>query len=344
MKKYFGMLAAALLLLIGVAAPALAGTVDAPATTNCTGPETQWLNFGADKFAQTEEEGMRKLPQALDRMVAMGCMPRAVADQALATVRAHPNGMQGERLLVLNAGTRFVYSESGSGPSLNVVIGESYVQRGVVAGVQMRAWSFKDEATGKVYTLFLPLVCWNWSLQVVEGSPPPPAPPAPPPSAQPDCVVSNRVARGPTDAYVHIVGVRVDRAHACTGWRYAGETEWRQITDCDTDCYYGPEFRAVMVEKVGNADITFTMKVPVEGDGVIQVRLPRQALESSAGIALVDCLELLNGRMSDSVYTRFDDYHHYPQWDQNIATVFRTEASIPADWSNRRLYFRFSRR
>lgn len=336
MKNIAGIAA---LLLAGAAAPAFADTVDAPATTNCTGPETQWTNFGADKFAQSEEEGMRKLSQSLDRMVAMGCMPRAVADQALATVRAHPNGMQGERLLVLNAGTRFVYSESGSGPSLNVVIGESYVQQGVVAGVQMRAWSFQDQATGKIYTLYLPLVCWNWSLQVTEAAPPPPPPPA-----EPDCVVSNRSVRGATDGYAHIGGTRVDLEHECTGWRYQGETEWRPITDCDVDCYYGPEFRSVMMDKVGNADMTFAMKVPVQGDGVIQVRLERRALEQSAGIALFDCLELLNGLMSDSVYTRFDDYHYYAQWNQNIATVFRTEASIPANWTERRLYFRFSNR
>jgi hypothetical protein len=339
MKKIVGLAA---LLLTGVAAPAFATTtVDAPATTDCTGPEHVWQNFGAAPFAQSEAEAMRRLPEVLDRMVAFGCMTRATADHALTVIRANPGGLQGERLPVLNAGTRFVYSESKNGPNLNVVIGESYVQRGVVAGVQMRAWSFRDQQTGKIYTIFLPLVCWNWSLQVVVASPPPPPPPAPP---EPECVVSNRVVRGRTDGYVHIGGDRVDLAHECTGWRYQGETEWRQITNCDTDCYYGPEFRAVMADKVGNADMTFAMKVPVKGDGVIQVRLERRALEPSAGIALFDCLELLNGLMSDSVYTRYDDYHYYAQWNQNIATVFRTEASIPADWSERRLYFRFSSR
>lgn len=345
MNNIAGFVAA--LLLSGAAASANATTtVDAPATTDCTGPETPWLNFGADKFAHSEEEGMRKLPQALDRMVAMGCMPQAVADQMLITVRAHPGGMQGERLPVLNAGTRFVYSESGSGPSLNVVIGESYVLPGVVAGVQMRVWSFKDEASGKVYTLFLPLVCWNWSLQVVEGSPPPPAPPPPP--AEPECVVNNYAVNVTTDRSLVQAGIRIDMADGCTGWRYQGETEWRQFEACaGENCFREERLLAAARERVGNVDITYSAEIPVIATGVIQVRTSVDSIDQEKQHALWACLKYLNGTISDGVLTRWDDYQYYGEFngqhiDQYIATVFNSRSAITADWDHRELYFRRS--
>lgn len=338
MKKFVGFIAA--LLLSGVAGLAFAQTPpSAPAASAaCTGPDFTWQRLGGDPFATSEAEAMRKLPQALARAVALGCMPQHIADNFLTQVRENPQGT----LVTIVPGAKLAFMESGKHPILNVTVGRNVVSAasGLVVSIEAKGWSARDEATGIVYQWMMPFVCFNWSLMVtVPQAPPPPAPPA-----EPECVVSNRAVRGATDAYVHVVGFRVSRSNECLAWRYAGETEWREITDCDTDCVYDARFRAVAVQKIGNADMTFTMKVPVIGDGVVQIRMPREALDASTGIALADCLEELSGAMSDSVYTRSDDYHYYSQWNQYVASVFRTQESIPDTWTERELYFRFSQR
>jgi len=335
MIKFVGFIAA-LLLSFGVAGNTSARVPSVQASADCTAPEFTWQRLGGAPFAKSEAEAREKMPAALARAVAAGCMPQRIADSFLAQVRENPNGT----IVTIVPGAKLAFMESRDHPILNVTVGRNVVSAasGLVVSIEARAWTARDDTTGIVYQWMMPFVCFNYSLLVV----PPQA--APPPPPENDCVVSNRVVRGSTDAFVHIVGFRVARTDSCLAWRYAGETEWREVTDCDTDCVYDDRFRAVAVEKIGNADITFTMKVAVMGDGVIQVRMPRGALDASTGIALGDCLELLNGLISDSVYTRHDDYVHYEQWNQHIATIFRTQASIPDDWVHRERVFRFSTR
>lgn len=335
-RLFVGMLAA-LLLFTGVAPPAAAQSRSPSASADCSGPGFTWQRLGGDPFARSEAEAMRKLPEALGRAVALGCMPQHVADNFLEQVRQNPQGTE----VTIVPGASLAFMESGRHPILNVTVGTNVVsaRSGLVVAITARGWRAIDQATGITYQWMMPYVCFNWSLVV---TPPQAPPPAPPPPAEEECVVSNRIVNVRTDAFVHVVGFRVDRNDVCSGWRYQGETQWRPITDCDTDCVYSEEFLAVAREKVGNSDKTFAMKVPVIATGAVQVRLPRRALEREAGIALADCLELIGGRMSDSVYTRFDDYHYYEQYRQHIATVFRTQASIPDTWTERELYFRFS--
>ncbi len=325
----------AALLLVGVAAPAFAQAAT-PATKNCQGPAFTWQRLGGDPFAATEAEAVRKLPEVLARMVSMGCLPQAVADNFAAQVRSNPEG--GRTTIV--PGSHLAYMESGKHPILNVTVGRNVVSAasGLVVAIEAKTWRAIDQATGIVYTFGMPFVCHNWFVVIT----PPTAQPQKPPVREPDCVVSNRDVNHETDEFVHIVAFRIDRDDVCTAWRYAGETEWRRVTNCDTDCYYDQRFRAVAKDKIGNADMTFTMKVPVVQTGTIQVRVSKRVLDSSSGMALADCLELISGRMSDSVYTIAEDYVHYSEFNQHIATIFRTQSSIPADYEARDRYFRFS--
>lgn len=340
MKKFVGFIAA--LLLMGAAGHATARNAPpAPAApAACTGPDFTWQRLGGDPFAANEAEAMRKLPEALARAVALGCMPQHIADSFLTQVRENPQGTP----VTIVPGATLAFMESGKHPILNVTVGTNVVSAssGLVVAIQAKAWSARDEATGIVYQWMMPFVCFNWSLTVT--APPAPPPPAPPP--QLECVVNNYAVAGGTDKSLHLAGVRIDPNDPCTAWRYASEGEWRRFEQCAGrwDCFRDERLLAVVREKVGNADVTYTAVIPVIATDIIQVRTSRHSIDPDFEAALWACLELLDGRISDGVLTRWDDYHYYSQWSQNIASVFRTQESIPDTWSERALYFRFSQR
>ena len=341
MHKIAGFLAA---LLLGGSVVTAASAPPAPASAApaaCSAKEFVWQKLGGDPFATSEAEAMRKHATALRHAVKLGCMPQEVADALEKLVRENPMGTP----VTIVPDARLAFMESGKKPILNVRVGRNVVsaKSGLVVAITARAWSVRDVKTGIVYQWMMPYVCFNWSLMILPPSAPPQ--PAAPPRAEANCAVSNRWVNVRTDAAVHIVGLRIDPNDPCTAWRYQGEHAWRKVSGCDRDCYYSEQFWAVARSKVGNANSTFTMRVPVIADGVIQVRVPEKALERSSGMALIDCLELRDGTMSDSVYTRSDDYRYFPQHsNQFIATIFRTQAHVPADWKARKLYFRFSAR
>lgn len=335
MKKYIALTA---LLLSGVAGQAFAQSQ--ASVSDCSAPAFTWQRLGGDPFAASEAEAMRKLPEALAHAVAAGCMPQSIADNFATQVKENPRGAE----VTIVPGAKLAFMESGKHPIMNVTVGTTVVSAGtgLVVAITARAWRARDEATGITYQWMMPYVCFNWSLTV---TPPeePVAPPPPPPPPENDCVVNNYAVARRTDGYGHIAGIRVDVDDECTAYRLPGETAWIRVNDdCEEDCFRDERTLAIAREKVGNVDITFSMKVPVTADGVIQVRTSRRSTEAGSGIALWACLELRDGRMSDGVLTRYDDYHYYAQWNQDIATVFRTQSSIPDDWSGRQLYFRFS--
>lgn len=346
MKLFVGSIAA--MLLTGAAVPAFANASASAASAPvnaaaCTGPEHTWQRFGADPFAKSEAEGLKKLPIALKHAVDLGCMPQAVADALLKAVHDNPKGMTADgKTQILLPGTRLAFTESGKHPSVNTVIGTSYTGPGLVTGIEVKVWAVKDSVTGITYTWYMPYVCFNWSLAI---SVQPPAPK----TTEPDCVVNNYAVSEATDAFLHVTGTRVDMKDVCTAYRYLGETGWRRITDCPDNCVYTERLRAQMQEKVGNADITFKAKIPVvpkertvEKVTIIQVRTSRLSIDSKAQVALLACLERLNGAMSDGVLTRHDDYRFYEVRKQYIASVYHSQSAVPKSWTGRQLYFRFS--
>lgn len=336
MKMFVGLVAA--MLLTGAAAPSFAKAPAAakPAsasTTDCMAPQTTWHNFGADPFAKTEEEAMRKLPIALGHAVSFGCMPQRIADEFLRQVRENPEGTR----LILTPGTVLAFTESGSHPSVNKVIGTKYVGTGLVTGIEVIAWAAKDEETGMTYTWVKPFICFNYSLLGIQKGPPPP--PKPP---EDDCVPINAFGSADSGAFIHVgfFGAGADDANSvCSAWRKPGETAWRSWKDCRDDCLYEAVIARVRKEIGQNAELTASLKLPVTATGWYQIRVSRKFAESRVQLAVL-CYELKTGRMSRGQLVRHDDHH------DGTASVFLEKAAIPAAWkkpSRRELYWQFDK-
>jgi len=123
--------------------------------------EWKWQHFGADPFAKTRAEAMQKRANAF---LAMEIPPAVIIEMMIATESP------GEPAKIANS-DKFVAQ----------VAGRNTVHRDVVVawigklprGMELAAAAEKWSATldGKIYSIFLPEVCFNWSLAITSAPP-----------------------------------------------------------------------------------------------------------------------------------------------------------------------------
>lgn len=318
MRTILTFLLAALVLLNGVTGSVAyaADATTAPTGACATAQPTVWERWGADPYAHSEAEAMRKLDQALADMVTAGCLPKEVADAFKQAVTHKPQGdtSDGGRIKIV-PGTVFAFMESGKHPMLNVSVAERTFARGVVLYATGRGWAVMYGT--KIYILVLPDICFNWAVIVQE-------------LPKPDCAEVRVPAKGPADS-----GVAWAKYYptalapsACDAFMAPGETAWRAMP---TRC---PEGDCVPHQKVNDMSVAQSGGWRVAGTGgEYRIRVSKEFARK--GMLLL-CLKRHNGTTSCGTKVQWDDYQ------DNLATVYYTQAlAMDAKQSPRLLYWRF---
>ncbi|MDB5189718.1 MAG: hypothetical protein JWN49_44 [Parcubacteria group bacterium] len=333
MKNFITTLAA-LSLMCGTSQASIAqAEATAPATGTCSSANAFiWKHLGGAPFAHTEKEALEKLPLALDHMIAAGCLPAGAKDGVLKMIHDQPNGVEVDgthKLVTLTNGMHLNFVESAGHYLVNVIVGLVSAGRGLVVGVQAKVWAF--HYNGRVYTLYMPLICYNWSLAFNDAPPPPP-----PPAGEQCYTIRSQFEDVAIDKADHLSfwGPNVMKGD-CWYWNYAGETQRHSYRECLDDCNY--ESIGVEVNGMRLAFEGRTIFAPPPGGRWVEYHVSARFAQSDANMALV-CREKQTGQMSCGKMVRFDDYH------TRVASIYRSWVEyqkVPAvvrplifDWSN----------
>ncbi len=317
MTRFSTLLASAVASVLLLAGTAMAVEVTTtPTASTCTAsPPTTWSSWGVDPYASSVAQALTdaKLDKALQDAVDAGCMPVAVAQGLKAAIRANPNGT----LVVLSPGFHLDMMETGhAGPMFNVAVGRYEIAPGQVKAVEAKAWAVQYE--GRVYTWFLPLPCFNWSLSTTQVPQP----------AEPDCVEILVPAKAGDSVIFARYG---DYApSACDAFQAPGDTVWRpQPTRCpEMDCVPLPVVNNLRVVQSGGWRVT-------GAGGWYRLRISQEAAQN--GLVYL-CLKQ-GTRTSCGTKVQYDDY----QSGRAIVRYSLSAATLAAESSpsTRLLYWSF---
>jgi len=122
--------------------------------------EWKWESFGAAPFAKTRDEAMQKRADAFRLMD----LPAPVSEQfMLATEKS------GESIRIVNGNVFDVMISKRGIVHRDVVVLWKKPQRGMEYAAMAETWQVTSE--GKIYTVFLPEVCFNWALTTMSVPP-----------------------------------------------------------------------------------------------------------------------------------------------------------------------------
>lgn len=282
--------------------------ITAPATDTCSAANPfTWSHLGGAPFVsmkgktakQAEAEAMKKLPIALDHMIAAGCLPAGAKDGALKMILENPEGtiVDGtHKPVTLTNGMRLDFMDSANHYYVDIIVGLVNVGRGLVAGVQAKVWAFTYN--GVVYYIYMPFICYNWSL-AHRGAPPPP------PVEQQCYTIQTDIEE--TDKSMRAALFGPDSLKGpCWHWDYEGQSEHHSYQECpDRNCNYEG-----LADQVNHMELKFKTKVtlsPPPGARYIRWSVSREFAIHNYNMALF-CRERADGMKSCGNMARFDDY------------------------------------
>jgi len=131
--------------------------------------EWKWQHFGADPYAKTRTEAMQTRESAFR---AMGLSAPVITEFLRATEKS------GEKIRLVNGDHLSVMLSKGSIVHRDVVV--AFTRPPISGRMEYAApaekWQISLE--GKIYSVVLPEICYNWSYNWMPAPPPPPPTPA----------------------------------------------------------------------------------------------------------------------------------------------------------------------
>ncbi len=215
--------------------------------------ETTWTTWGEAPYATSQEEAIRRLPDALRDLN----IPEPVRALLQAEVQRNPQGTR----VYLTPGKRFLGMMTGGvrpHAMHDVVVGRNPVRRGAVQAAEAREWRVDYE--GQTYILTLPDICYNWAWNQE---------PLPQEVALEECaIVEVAVQQGDFLQLAVFSGASLPSSH-CWGYQQSGEWEmWGECVEC-------PPWASI-IGNVPAADRRVRMPgvIRVTRTGFVQVRVP----------------------------------------------------------------------
>lgn len=260
-----------------------------PATTR----SEEWQNWGAAPFAHTREEACRKAPEAIDGFVEMPAEVKAEFKQLLGVT------CSGGKVTYLVAGQLLSGMWTGGKDphvmhdvkvaELPVAVapdGRAYRSNTVFESARALEWQVKRGR--KIYKIFLPDVCFNWSYSIEED--------------QENCVTLTFNA--PVNGFVRWGVATKDgkplKPDACNAQREGATAPWDAwYGQCDTCRPAIGYIRSVVGEK---ADVPHKYLYQATTESRQTLRFSREIWNALVYI----CLERPDGTQSCGVYTGGD--------------------------------------
>lgn len=239
--------------------------------------EFAWDRWGGNKFAETAEDAIARVGEALAPM----SMPQEAKALLADNVRAHPEG-RGEVQLV--PGFRFREMQSGGGligsPQYDaVVVGSDSRYR----GTRLYAKTWTVVCNGTQYTLFMPEICfnWAWSSQAAPRE-------APPPPREPECVYLEVCDVRPGDTVHTAVITSSTLPSECWARSEDGfSNNWIPWSnECPTDFVCPtPDWLGAFPTYAGHPERSLTFRM--RGPGTLVLRLPPEVRQQHVVVCVL---------------------------------------------------------
>ncbi len=239
--------------------------------------------------------------------------------EVMITKRNYFNDMAEGGFVVVNGGVLADFKDMPKGITDNT------------GGLFLKAWMWEFTYEGKVYRIFLPIICFNWADRLRDTPPPPTITPLPN-----GCVeIAYKMNAG--DTMMFGVGTTSEDLplSECTAQQKPGEDRFE--TNFRQEACVGTCTIEVLANQRGKRLLagpreTFT----ATQNGYYVVRLPRAVVERLGVFDEYGCLHRFDGHRS---YGEYDTSENFT--DGKAFVVYDREKDVISNWSGKALEWRF---